>query len=215
MSLPFSADQFFEVMRRYNEGMWPTQLALTAVALLAVAFAPGGGQVGGRLISALLAGLWAWSGIAYHLGYFADVNPAAPLFAALFVCGAALFAWHGTWHARLTFGLGTPRAVVLGFSLIAYALVGYPALAYALGHHYPVTATFGLPCPLTLFTAGMLVLLRQPYPRSVLMVPIAWALIGASAALLFGMYEDLALLVAAAVLGLRAFQSIPAMEEAA
>ena len=34
MNLPFTAEQFFDVFRRYNESVWPAQLALNAIALI-------------------------------------------------------------------------------------------------------------------------------------------------------------------------------------
>jgi hypothetical protein len=59
--------------------------------------------------------------------------------------------------------------------------------------------TFGLPCPTTLFTIGLLACLVPPYPRSTLVVPVLWCLVGAQAAFLLGVPQDLGLLVAAAV----------------
>ncbi len=59
------------------------------------------------------------------------------------------------------------------------------------------TATFGLPCPTTLFTIGVLAWLEAPYPRSVLAVPMLWCLVGVQAAFLLDMPADLALAPAA------------------
>jgi hypothetical protein len=65
-----------------------------------------------------------------------------------------------------------------------------------LGRAFPQIPTFGLPCPTTIFTIGMLAFLSSPFPRYVFAIPIAWALVGTQAALLFGIYEDLGLLAA-------------------
>lgn len=43
-----------------------------------------------------------------------------------------------------------------GIALIADALVLYPVWSAYSGHSYPETATFGLPCPTTIFTIGVL-----------------------------------------------------------
>lgn len=197
MTLPFTVEEFFEVMRAYNEGVWPAQLGLAAVGSASVALLALRGEFASRAISAGLALLWAWAALAYHLGYFYHVNPAAPLFAALFLVGAALFAWHGVVRGRLRFERFDAQSA-LGGVLIAYALLVYPALAIALGHAYPQMATFGLPCPTTIFTLGLAAFLRPPVPGSVLLAPLAWVLIGSQAALLFGMYEDLGMLAAGA-----------------
>jgi hypothetical protein len=73
----------------------------------------------------------------------------------------------------------------------------YPAISYALGHRYPAAPTFGLPCPTTIFTLGLLVWAGTALPRRVLIVPLLWALVGTSAALSLGMVEDFGLLVSA------------------
>jgi hypothetical protein len=83
------------------------------------------------------------------------------------------------------------------FVLAAYALVVYPLAPAILGREVPEAASFGMPCPTVIFTNAMLGLLRRPFPRSVLVVPALWALIGVQAAWLFGVYEDLGLAVAA------------------
>jgi hypothetical protein len=66
------------------------------------------------------------------------------------------------------------------------------------GRTYPASVTFGLPCPLTIFTFGALLLFHGPLPRHLLVIPTAWALIGSTAAIFFGVYEDLALIVSGA-----------------
>src|SRR5690606_7702918 len=86
--------------------------------------------------------------------------------------------------------------------LVAYALLGYPLLGAALGHRFPAAPTFGLPCPTTLFTVGLLAFLARPYPAYVLAVPLLWSAVGTSAAFGLGMYEDLGL-IAAGLLAVR------------
>jgi hypothetical protein len=99
---------------------------------------------------------------------------------------------------RLAFRIRRDARSAFGVLLIGYALVAYPLWSIAIGHRYPELPTFGLPCPTTLLTIGMLGFLQPPYPRGVLVAPLAWSLIGAQAAFLLGVTPDLALLVAAA-----------------
>jgi hypothetical protein len=132
----------------------------------------------------------------YQATFFSPVNPVADLFAALFIIGAAMFAWYGVVRERLEFGLRPGPRAVAGFVLIAYALLLYPLLATQFGHRYPAMPTFGAPCPLTIFTIGMTAFLRPPYPRWIFAIPLAWIVIASQATLVFGMYEDLGLLPA-------------------
>ena len=202
--LPFTVDQFFDVFRRYNEAVWPLQLMLYLLALVAVGLATSrsarrtGGR-GARLVSAILGLLWLWMGVAYHLLFFRGINPAATLFGTVFIVQAALFIWAGAWHAELAFAVRRDARGVLGGLIIAYGLVVYPILGVVLGHRYPAAPTFGLPCPTTIFTLGMLLWTTPPVPRALLVVPVLWAGIATSAALQLGVHEDLGLPVAAAL----------------
>jgi len=196
MNLPFTRDQFFEVFARYNEGVMPLQLALFLLALSAFGAMVIRRRGSDRVVSAILAGLWAWMGIVYHFNYFAPVNPAAPVFGAMFLAAAALFAWAGVVRGRLVFDDDSRARRIVGHALIAYALVGYPIVSLLLGRQYPDVPTFGVPCPTTIFTMGMLAFLSRPFPRYVLVVPIAWAFIGGQAAFLLGVPEDLGLWLA-------------------
>jgi hypothetical protein len=155
------------------------------------------GAYGGRLPAIFLALLWLWMGIVYHAMYFRSINPAAIVFAALFVAQAILFLWFGVARDRMSFHPLANAAGVTGALLLAYALVGYPALSYLIGHRYPETPTFGLPCPSTIFTFGLLLWAGPRVPRSLLIIPVAWSVIGTVGAVQLGMWEDYGLAVAA------------------
>ena len=199
MRTPFSAEQFFDVFRHYNVSVWPMQSILLAVAVVLVALALVSPR-SSRVVVAGLAALWVWMAVAYHLAYFANLTPAAYLFAAAFLLEAGLLAWHGLRTRRLHIAVPKePSVTTVGAVLIAFALVGYPALAYALGQRYPAVPTFGLPCPTVIFTFGLLTWCVRPVPRSVLWIPAAWALIGTTAAVSFGARQDFALLPAALI----------------
>ncbi len=54
---------------------------------------------------------------------------------------------------------------------------------------------FGItPCPVTLFTFGLLLLTTRTVPRRLLVIPFLWSLVGGSAAMLLGMPQDWPLL---------------------
>jgi hypothetical protein len=196
MRLPFTVEQFFDVFRQYNEALWPTQWALLALGVIAVALALRPGSATSRGVNAALALLWLWSGSVYHLTFFSEINPAAAAFGMLFIAQGVLFFWLGVWKRRLTIGESSKVRWVLGGVIIAYALVAYPVLGYLLGHRFPAAPTFGVPCPTTILTLGFLVWMA-PVPRLALFVPVIWAAIGTSAALQLGMLEDLGLPLAA------------------
>jgi hypothetical protein len=197
MSLPFDRAEFFGVFREYNETVWPLQLVLLFLAFAALALAASNTPSAGRIVSAIVAVLWAWVGAVYHLAFFLPINPAAAFFGVVFLAGAALFAWEGVVKGRLAFCFPRNPRGALALGLAAYALALYPMLGLASGREASEVASFGLPCPTTIFTVGLLGLAKPPVPRALFIAPLLWSVIGMQAAWLLGVYEDFALLVAA------------------
>src|SRR3954464_4624835 len=199
MTLPFTPDQFFDVLAAYNEQLWPAVLMLWLVTAYAVATPTGTEPVRPWFIPGLLAFHWAWCGLAYHAAFFSRINPAAWVFAGLFVLEAGLLVWYGVVHRRFQLWRGPFLRQALSVGLIAYALL-YPAIARAEGHAFPRLPIFGVPCPTTILTIGFLLAADRSVPRLVAVVPVLWAFIGGSAAFLFGVRADLMLLAAGVVL---------------
>ena len=85
---------------------------------------------------------------------------------------------------------------LIGGIFILYGLVIYPLLGYFFGHVYPRNPTFGLPCPTTIFTFGLLLMTQKFIPAYVLVIPVIWALIGSAAALSLTIREDFGLFIA-------------------
>jgi len=199
MQLPFTIEQFYGVFRDYNTAVWPAQWFLAALALVAVAAMLRPRPWSGVAVSAILALLWTWIALAYHLAFFARISPAAYAFSAVSMVGAAVFIWQGVVRRKLAFGWVPGLKSVAGVVLIVFALVVYPVWSAYAGHPYPATATFGLPCPTTIFTIGVLCFAVPPTPRSPLIVPFLWCLVGAQAAFLLDLQPDLGLIAAGAV----------------
>jgi hypothetical protein len=55
----------------------------------------------------------------------------------------------------------------------------------------------GLPCPSTIFTFGLFMLTNNKFPKSLLIIPSLWAIVGLSAAINIGVFQDLMILIAA------------------
>lgn len=197
--LPFTPEEFFGVFVQYNEGVWPMQWVLTAVAAAVLLLALCRAIWRDRVIALLLGVLWAWVAIAYHVLHFSRINPAAWLFAAAFLAQAALFAWWAISDRPLECSLRLDFRGGSSACVIAYALIVYPLLSARLGHRYPSTPTFGVPCPTTIFTLGMLITARAGRTGILFIVPLLWSVIGGSAAFLLGVWQDLGLIVSASI----------------
>jgi hypothetical protein len=193
--LPFTTEQFFALFASYNTTIWPAQLVAYALGLAALIFALWGGAQAGRIVAAVLAVMWLWTGAAYHLIHFTAINPAAWLFGAAFLVQGAAFLVVA-WGAGLAFKsewTGTRRA--FGLVLVAYAGVLYPLLGRVAGHPWAEIPTFGVtPCPMTIFTFGVLLMASSPVPWWLLVIPVLWAVVGGSAAVLLEVPQDWMLL---------------------
>ncbi len=196
MNLPFSGDQFLSVFEDYNQTVWPAQIILILAGFTTVWFSLKPARRSDRLISCLLSALWLWTGIMYHLAFFTKINPAAYLFGGAVILQGLLFIYYGLISHRLSFRFTPDIYGFTGAVFISYSMVLYPLLGYFLWHVYPEAPTFGLPCPTTLFTFGLMFWTTLRMPWIVLVIPFLWSVIGFSAAVTLGMYEDTGLLVA-------------------
>ena len=199
MQLPFTREQFFDLFAAYNATLWPGVLALWIVSVLvAVLLFARSHRASDRVVGTLLAVHWAWSALAYHVAFFTSINPAAWLFAALFLVEAVLFLWWGTIRGRLRLAAESSAWAPVAWVLVAYSLV-YPAINAAQHGTFVRIPAFGVPCPTTIFTVGLL-MLATPRSWALSIVPIVWSAIGGAAASVLGVRADYALPVAGVAL---------------
>jgi hypothetical protein len=194
MLLPFTPDQFLAVFGAYNLAVWPAQLVAYLLGLGMVLTLVRTTRWTHRIVGAGLGLMWVWTGVAYHAEFFAPINKAANAFAALFVVQGLLFAHAALLQADLRFYRGHGLRSWLGWALVVYAAFVYPLIG-VVGHGYPAMPMFGItPCPVTLFSFGVLLLAQPPVPRRLLVIPLVWALVGGSAAFLLAVPQDWPLL---------------------
>jgi hypothetical protein len=127
MQLPFTREQFFDLFVAYDEALWPAVVALWIASAAIVALRLSARRPHDRWISALLVAHWAWSALAHHIGFFTRSNPAAWLFAALFLGQAVFFFRVGVVQQRLSFAPWGSAWTLLAWGLIAYPLA-YPLI---------------------------------------------------------------------------------------
>jgi uncharacterized protein DUF6064 len=198
MRVPFTQQQFLDVFGAYNSTAWPVVIALWLLTLaFGVRFVRG--QARSVTLSALAAVHWAWSGLVYHALFFTDINPAAWLFAGVFVLEAFAFVWFGMVRRTLVFEWGRSTRHAAAAALFAYSLA-YPFLVLASGHDVPRAPLFAVPCPTTLFTAALLLTAVRKAPVLVFVIPVMWAALAGTAAIALGVAPDLMLFVAATCL---------------
>lgn len=195
MELPFTKEQFLNVFELYNLTVFPIQIVFYLLAFLSIILLFKPVIRKNRIISATLFSLWIWIGIVYHILFFSTINKAAYFFGILFVIQAILFFVYGFVKDKFNFEYQKSIKNLFGLVFVFYALIIYPVLGYFFGHHYPKSPTFGLPCPTTIFTFGILLFTTKRIPVALVLIPLIWSIIGFGAAVTLTIYEDYGLLI--------------------
>lgn len=195
MDLPFSVEQFMELFKSYNQSVFPLQFFFYILAFTIVFLSVKRIKGADRIINVILSFFWLWMGIVYHLLFFSTINTAAYVFGGLFIVQGLLFLYFGVIKQKLAYRLTNNAFGVAGAAIVIFALFIYPLLGYLLGHVYPYLPTFGVPCPTTIFTFGVLLWSYDRVPKLILLIPFLWSLLGFSAATMLGIQEDIALLI--------------------
>ena len=195
--LPFTRDQFFAIFVGYNAGIWPAQVVANVIGLGMVVALLRASPFASRVIAAGVAAMWIWTGFVYHGLYFSGINKAATVFAGLFIVQGVALLFAGVVEGRLSFDRRQrQRFDWLGWAFVGYAAILYPIIGLWTGHRIDELPMFGVtPCPVTIFTFGLLLLASSPVPWWLLVVPLIWSLVGGSAAFLLGVPQDWLLLV--------------------
>lgn len=193
--MPFTVEQFMEVFKNYNTTVFPMQVIFYLTAITAIYFALKKHVWSDKVITIILSLLWLWMGIVYHLIFFTTINRAAWLFGALYILQGGLLMYFTFLNDRLSFKFRYDVYGLTGGVLIVFAMIIYPVIGYFVGHIYPASPTFGLPCPTTIFTFGILLWTDKKCPAIILAIPFLWSILGFSAAASLGVYEDIGLMI--------------------
>jgi hypothetical protein len=197
--LLFSPRTYYRLLERFNEAVWPWQLAALALGLALLALLVRRPRWQGRAMAAILALLWTWVAWVFLRQRYATINWSAGYLAWLFAGEGVLLLWFGTVRGRLAFRAGRSRT---GLALFGVSLGIYPVLAPLLGRGLGQAELFGvLPDPTAIGTLGLLLLADGPGRAALLAPPAAWCALAAATLWAMGSAEawlSLAALVLAA-----------------
>ena len=196
MNLPFTTEQFLQVFTNYNQTIWPLQILFILLAVISVVLIFRNSVYTNKIVPLILAFFWLWMGVIYHIIYFSKINSAAYLFGGIFVLEAVLIIYFSIVRKKIELGYNRDLFSYSGITLIIFAIAIYPLIGFFFGHIFPASPTFGLPCPTTIFTIGILLFNKGKLPVGLIIIPVIWSLIGFTAALKLGIYEDTGLMIA-------------------
>ena len=169
---------FSEVFGLFNLITWPVQLIAYLTGIAAVIFALRPTEQRGRNVAIILAMAWLWIGGAYLilivLRLASTGSPEEFILSALFILQGILLFVYGTALGRLRFGFAVNTIPMIGTGFIIYALV----LHSLFGGIFARCTIFGVaPCPVTVFTFGLMLWASRPFPLFLVIVPLLWSLL--------------------------------------
>lgn len=193
--LLFSPRTYYRLLELYNVAIWPVQLAGLAIGVSIAVLLFGKRNRRDRSIAGLLAVCWLWIAWAFHYERYAQINTAAPWFAAAFALQALLLAGFSAFPGRVALGTAQDGDARIRSAIVAIAVVGYPLLAPLAGRSWTSAEVFGAaPDPTAIATVAALGLVHGRRRALLLVVPLLWCLV--SAATLWAMNSPEAVLVA-------------------
>jgi hypothetical protein len=213
--MELTAEQLLGIFSDYNAQIWPMQIAAYLIGIAGLWLVIRKSRFYARLIPAILAFFWLWVSLMFWLPSALQGFPPAYLFAAIFLAQGALFLLQ-TFRPKLIFGYQPNLVSWAGIFFVFYAMVGYPLFGLVIGHAYPHSPPFGLtPCPLIVYTIGLLLLTTQKVPKSLLIIPFLYALSG-FLWVAIGITEDIGMilsgLLGAALIWQRDYKAVTATE---
>ncbi|MHC1708665.1 MAG: DUF6064 family protein [Bacteroidales bacterium] len=199
MTTPFTIEQFFSVFENYNNTVFPAQILILLLGLLALFMLHKTVSKKDRIISWILGLLWIWTGLFYHITFFTDINKAAYGFGVIFIIQGLLLLWEGVFKERIKLQVSGTAWGYTGYFFTIYGLIIYPIVNYFVGHDLHHTISLGLPCPTVIFTFGLFLLSDKKFPMYLLIIPVLWAVVGISAVLNLKVYQDIVMVISASI----------------
>ena len=170
--LMVSSRSYYRLIESYNAAIWPAHLLALVAGLVVIVAIVRPRQHLQRSAALVLAAAWGWVAWAYQLERYAEINTAAPYFAAAFAVQALLLCWLAY---RPSNAAPAPQPLALGLSVLA--ILAYPLLALARdGGQWRQAEVFGIvPDPTVVATLGMLLAWRAP--AIFWLIPVSWCLV--------------------------------------
>jgi hypothetical protein len=199
MKTPLTTEQFFSVFEKYNHAIFPVQIILFLLSILALILIGSKIQNKDKFVSGILGVLWLWIGIGYHIAFLSGINKVAFGFGALFILQGLFFLWEGMILYNLKFVFKMSIQAYLGYLFILYGLIIYPVVGYLIEPNLSWTISVGLPSPTIILTLGFLLLCDKKFSKYLLIIPSLWAVIGIVGVIKLGVYQDFMTLIAAII----------------
>jgi hypothetical protein len=188
--LLFSPRTYYRLIERHNDAVWPAHLATLGLGVLIAVLMRKGAWWRGRVVSGIVAVLWAWVAGAFVWGRYATINWGAAYLVWLLAVEVALLVWAGVVRGGLSFRWRADATGVFGGGLFLLCLAGYPMFAPLGGRGWAQVEVFGIaPDPTVMATLGLLLLVEGGPRWSLQVAPVLWCLVAGATLMAMGSPE--------------------------
>jgi len=193
--LSFSIEEFLLVLESYNLAIWPLQIFAYILVVLVLFFSFKPTNYSLKIVLSILSFFWLFTAIVFCFLYWATSHIFGYIFGIFCVLQGFMFLY-SIIKSDITIGSIDKTYTLIGVLFVLYAIMGYQILGYYLGHIYPKFFAVGLvPCPTTIFTFGIFLIINKKIPIKYFVIPLMISLGGFLAAY-NGIYEDIGLVIA-------------------
>ncbi|MBO6949905.1 MAG: hypothetical protein JJ855_18150 [Rhodospirillales bacterium] len=140
--IPFSPDVYVGMFARYNQDAWPAAALAVLLGFVTLICIHRREVRAGHILAFSVATFWMWTGWAFHINQYANLNWAAVIFGWLFILQGALTALWGGVLGRFKITHDTVQ-IWIGYTLMAAALMLHPLLASGAGDSLKTAQLFG------------------------------------------------------------------------
>ena len=181
---------FFSMLANYHEQTYPFALIGFVLGFSMILLFLSAWSQKSKAMLYILAFLWAWNGLILFTYMTGELAPALyALQGLLFPLQGVLLGYFANSAPRCTFGLQGVYGKV-GLCVMFTALFIYPIIGNLFGHNYPAAPVFPEPCPITIFTFGLLLTAYHRVPTYLVVIPFFWSLMGIVAVFKLGVEAD-------------------------
>jgi hypothetical protein len=199
MKTPITTDQFFSVFEKYNHAIFPVQIVLFLLTILALIAIGSKIKQKDKFVAGILGVIWIWTGIGYHWAFFSHINILALGYGVVFILQGLFLLWEGVILYNLKFEFKNSIQAYFGYFFILYGLIIYPVAGYLIEPNLARTISIGLPSSTIILTFGFMLLCDKKFSKYLLIIPSLWAIIGISGVIKLGIYQDSIMLIAAII----------------
>ena len=202
-------EEFFDLFGSYNE-MYVIVIGLTYIlAIISLLMVFRKSEYSNRIISLTLTFLWLWIGIVFGIIVFGPTPTVMAgiemtgiwyLFGGIFAIHGIILLYFGVIKNSASYSWEPGHRHYIGLLIIVFGLVIYPFVGVLTGRVFPEYPVFGIaPCPVTLFTIGLLLWSDAKPSLPLMVIPTFWALMGIVPVLFYGVYADIGTILAGIV----------------